>query len=82
MLQFLQDSDHNNDNNKTYRNYLHRGLCGLQGEITLWKILNKIKTTFKSTHNLQYKIIILHNGSDDNSRLAQWIKMLENIFNP
>ena len=53
MLQFLQDSDHNNDNNKTYRNYLHRGLCGLQGEITLWKILNKIKTTFKSAHNLQ-----------------------------
>ena len=25
MLQYLQDSDHNDDNNINYKNYLHRG---------------------------------------------------------
>ena len=27
ILQYLQDSGHNDDNNENYKNYLHRGSC-------------------------------------------------------
>ena len=27
ILQYLQDSGHNDDNNENYKNYLHRGPC-------------------------------------------------------
>ena len=34
ILQYLQESDHNDDNNKTYKKYLHRGLCTPYGKVT------------------------------------------------
>ena len=36
ILQYLRDSDHNDDNNINYKNYLHRGLC-----TSCWKMTHK-----------------------------------------
>ena len=34
ILQYLQDSGHNDDNNKNYKNYLHGGPCTPCGKMT------------------------------------------------
>ena len=34
ILQYLRDSGHNDDNNKNYKKYLHRGPCTPYGKMT------------------------------------------------
>ena len=34
MLQYLRDSDYNDDNDINYKNYLHRGICTSRRNMT------------------------------------------------
>ena len=56
ILQYLHYSDHNDDNNINYKNYLHIGPCTQYGKMTVRNTLIRVKTTFKVAKNLDCKI--------------------------
>ena len=53
ILQYLQCSDHNDDKNINYKNYLHRGPCTQCGKVTHKENLDQ---SHKGAHNLNCKI--------------------------
>ena len=46
MLQYLQYSDHNDDNNINYKSYLRRGLCTQCDKMTHSKSLDQNQNHF------------------------------------
>ena len=56
MLQYLQDRNLNDDNNKNYKNYLHRRSSTPCGRWLISKTLSGVKNTFEGAYNLNCKI--------------------------
>ena len=51
ILQYLQDSGHNDDRNKDYKNCLHRDFVHYAGRLLVRETLSTVKTTCKGAHN-------------------------------
>ena len=56
MLQYLQDRNLNDDNNKNYKNHLHRRSSTPCGRWLIRKTLSGVKNTFEGAYNLNCKI--------------------------